>query len=82
MANTVHPVDVAKPLLSDQVRAAVAACGLSHAEICRRIDIDQSALSRFVTGERGLSMEVLDRLGRLLDFKLRPVKPLERAKRG
>lgn len=66
--------------LSQQVRAAVDGCGVSRRRICAEIGLDESAMSRFMSGERGLSMEVLDRLGLYLGLTLRPVKPAKRAK--
>jgi hypothetical protein len=60
-----------KPVpLSDEFRAAIEACGMSRYAICKAIKFDESAMSRFMSGERGLSLEVLDRLGLLLDLHI------------
>jgi transcriptional regulator with XRE-family HTH domain len=56
--------------LSDQLRAAIELSGLSRYRISKEIGLDQSAMSRFMNGERGLSMEVLDRLGLLLELRV------------
>lgn len=68
------------PPLSDQVRAAIDGCGLSRRRICADIGLDEASMSKFMAGERGLSMQVLDRLGLYLGLVLRPVKPAKRAK--
>ncbi len=57
-------------MVSDQIRAAIESSGLSRYRIWQEIDIDQSALSKFMSGERGLSMKALDRLGKLLDLEV------------
>jgi transcriptional regulator with XRE-family HTH domain len=49
--------------VSDQLRRIIVDCGLSRYEISRRTGIDEGTLSRFMSGERGLSMKALDRLG-------------------
>jgi transcriptional regulator with XRE-family HTH domain len=51
---------------SDQIRAAVDASGLSRYAICKAIGFNQGAMSRFMAGKGGLSMEMLDRLADLL----------------
>ena len=56
--------------VSDQIRRLVDTCGISRYEIAKQTGIDDSALSRFMTGERGLSMTALDTLGKLLDFEI------------
>ncbi len=52
--------------LSDQVRRAVDASGMSRYAICKAIDMDQAIMSRFMTGKGGLSMANLDILADLL----------------
>ena len=52
--------------VSDQLRSIIDDCGLSRYEIAKRTGIDAAALSRFMSGERGLSMKALDRLGECL----------------
>jgi len=53
---------------SDELRQAVDACGLSRYRICKELGIAESTLSRFMSGERGLTMKSLDRLAALLDL--------------
>jgi hypothetical protein len=66
--------------LSDQLRQAVLNCGQSQYAICKATGIDKSALFRFVTGERGVSMELMDTLGEYL--RLRIVADKGKAKKG
>ena len=56
--------------LSDQVREAVDASGLSRYRICKEADIAQAAMSRFMSGQGGLSMAALDRLGEVLSLNI------------
>ena len=64
---------MAKPTsakVSDQLRYIIEDCGLSRYEISKRTGIDEGTLSRFIYGERGLSMKALDRLGDALGLKV------------
>lgn len=56
--------------LSDQIRRAVEASGLSRYRISKQLGIAESTLSRFMSGQGGLSMEYLDRLAELLDLRI------------
>ena len=55
---------------SDEVRNAIEDSGLSRYRIAKDADIDQSTLSRFVHGQRTLSLETVDRLAELLGWHL------------
>lgn len=55
-----------RKLFSDQIRDSVDASGLSRYAICKAIGFNQGAMSRFMAGDGGLSMAVLDRLANLL----------------
>lgn len=61
------------PKLSDQIRAAVGTSGVSAYRISAETGIDKAALSRFVSGERGLSLDSIDVLAGYL--KLTIVSP-------
>ena len=65
--------------LSDQVRRAVDACGISRYAICKTLDMDQAIMSRFMNGKGGLLLANLDAVADLLELELRPVK---RARKG
>ena len=56
--------------VTDQIRRLVDASDMSRYEIAKRTGIDQSAMSRFMSGERGLSSKALDALGELLDLQV------------
>jgi transcriptional regulator with XRE-family HTH domain len=58
--------------LSDQVRRAVDDSSLSRYAICKAIGMDQSVMSRFMSGKGGLSMETLDALADLLNLQFKP----------
>ena len=59
-----------KAKVSEQVRRLVKSCGMTRYQLSKLTGIDQSALSRFVSGERGLSSQALDTLGELLDLEV------------
>ena len=59
-----------KQKLTYQLRKAVADSGRTLGEFSRDTGIDKSALSRFVNGERGVSMETLDAIGDYLNLKI------------
>ena len=56
--------------VSDQIRAAIETSDASVYRIARETDIDKSALSRFMSGERGLSTTALDALGEFLELEI------------
>jgi transcriptional regulator with XRE-family HTH domain len=56
--------------LSDQIRRAVDASGLSRYRISKELGVAESTMSRFMSGQGGLSMENLDSLTELLDLQL------------
>jgi predicted XRE-type DNA-binding protein len=60
--------------LSDEIRQAVHAFGLSRYRISRTLGIAESTMSRFMAGG-GLSMVNLDALAELLDLHIAAGKP-------
>ena len=56
--------------VTDEVRRALAESPLSRYEISRQTGIEQSALARFLSGERGLWTVTLDRLVPVLGLKI------------
>jgi transcriptional regulator with XRE-family HTH domain len=70
---------MARMSFSDQIRKAIDSSGFSRYAICKKIEVDQSTMSRFMNGSGGLSMDVLDRLA---DFLGLIVGALPEAKKG
>ena len=56
--------------VSEQVRHAIKTCGLSRYALARETGVAESALSRFMSGERGLSMRALDAVGAALRLRV------------
>ena len=50
----------------DQLRDIIRNCGQSRYEIAKATGLDQATLSKFMLGERGLSMKVLNALAEYL----------------
>jgi transcriptional regulator with XRE-family HTH domain len=61
--------------LTEQLRQAVLNCGQTQYSLCKATGIDKTALSRFINGERGVSMKVLDTLGEYLGLRIVADKP-------
>jgi predicted XRE-type DNA-binding protein len=56
--------------VSEQVRALIDNSGMTRYQISKLTGIHQSALTRFMSGERGLSMQALDALGEALELEV------------
>ena len=56
--------------LSDQVRKAVDASGLSRHAICLAIGLDRAVMSKFMSHKGGLALDTLDRLAAFLDLRI------------
>lgn len=63
---------------SDEIRAAIERSGVSRYALCKRVGLAQSAMSRFMSGEQGLSLAVLDRLAAALDLHVVVGRPRRR----
>jgi transcriptional regulator with XRE-family HTH domain len=70
--------------LSDQIRRAVDAAGVSRYRIAKTLRLDCGLFSRFMAGKSGLSIRNLDALADVLglDVVRGPVRVLPPAKRG
>lgn len=56
--------------LSDQLRRAIDRAPMSRYRICKEVGLDASTMSRLMNRNGGLSFEMLDRIGELLDLRL------------
>ncbi len=56
--------------LADRLRAAIEASPLSQYEISKRSGVSEGVLSRFMRGERGITLETLEKLAGPLGLEL------------
>jgi transcriptional regulator with XRE-family HTH domain len=56
---------------SDQIRQAIDASGMSRYAICKAVGMTQGAMSRFMNGKGGLSVETIDKLAALLGLTVK-----------
>ena len=65
-----------KPI-SQQLREAIDASGMSRYRICKEINLPESTMSHFMAGYCGLQLSTIDRLGELLGLMIvATTKPL------
>jgi transcriptional regulator with XRE-family HTH domain len=69
-----------KQTISAVLRRAVADGPLSRYAISKIIGVDQGTLSRFVSGQCGLSLESIDKVCELLGLRLVAEGPKRKAK--
>jgi transcriptional regulator with XRE-family HTH domain len=56
--------------LSDQLREAIEKAGVSRYEIAKATGVSQTTLCRFVSGERGISVDAMDAIGQYLGLSI------------
>ncbi len=56
--------------LSEQLREAIVKADASRYEISKATGVDQAALSKFVHGRRGISVDAMDAVGLYLVLKI------------
>lgn len=56
--------------LMDQIRDAIEKSGMSRYYICKELDIPQSSMSRYMSGQSSLSEDNLNAIGDLLHLKI------------
>lgn len=61
--------------LSEQIRQVIETCGKTRYQISQDTGIDQATLCRFMGGNGGLSIPILDRLGEYLGLRIVANKP-------
>ena len=59
-----------KRKLLETIRAAIESADLQPAEIARRSGINKAALSRFIRGTAGLSVESLEKIAPVLGLQI------------
>lgn len=69
----------AGPPVSEQLRLAIDASGVTRYALWKATGIDQAQLSRFMAGEAGLSLTAIDRICAVLGLRLTAAK---RRKKG
>lgn len=60
----------ARKPLSQQLREAIDASGMSRYRICKEIGLSESTMSHFMAEHCGLSLTTVDRLGELLGLTI------------
>ncbi len=70
-----------EPAFTEQLRRAIDESGMSRREVCARIGLDESVMSRFMAGRSGLALANVDRLCALLGLKLTKARKGGRSKR-
>jgi transcriptional regulator with XRE-family HTH domain len=59
---------------SEALRRAIRECEMTRYAISVRTGIDQGTLSKFMKGERGLSLSAIDKVMDALGLEIRPRK--------
>lgn len=72
---------VAEDLVS-VLREAIDESGKSQYQLAQETGIDKSALSRFVSGERGLTLDTAAKLAAVLGLELKPARRRRRGQRA
>lgn len=60
----------APEVLSQQLREAIDASGMSRYRICKEIGLPEGTMSHFMAGHCGLALTTVDRLGKLLGLRI------------
>jgi hypothetical protein len=66
--------------LTDTLRRAIGQSGESRYAICKKLDIDQSSMSRFMHRQAGLTVDALDALAEFLGLTLVPIRKSKKGK--
>ncbi len=56
--------------MSDELREAIKASGLTQRQICLKAHVDPGLMSRFLSGKSMVSLRVADRLAELLGLHI------------
>jgi transcriptional regulator with XRE-family HTH domain len=67
-----------KPIpFSEQLKERIDSSGLSRYRIWKETGVAQSTLSEFMSGNRALSLAIIDKIVATLDLELKPKTPSE-----
>ena len=61
--------------LAREIRKAIRESGLTPYRVATDADVDRSIMTRFVNGERGLTLDTASRICDVLGLELRPTRP-------
>jgi plasmid maintenance system antidote protein VapI len=64
--------------LTEQLRRAIRASGLSAFRIATDANVDRAIMSRFISGGRGITLDTAGRIASYLGLELRPVRKPKR----
>lgn len=56
--------------VTEQLRRIIETCGISKYEIGKRSGVSESVLSNFMSGDRGITTDTIDKLTNVLGLKL------------
>lgn len=68
-----------KLTVSEQLRQHIRQVDSSQRQLAFKIGVDPAVLSKFLNGQSGLSLEVIDRLGELLELTVTSAKTTGKA---
>jgi plasmid maintenance system antidote protein VapI len=68
-ANRKHKIDLAAT-----IRRAIKQSGLTPYRVATDADVDRAIMTRFVNGQRGLTLDTASRICDMLGLELRPVR--------
>ena len=60
--------------LAAVIRRAIAESGLTPYRIATDADVDRAIMTRFVNGQRGLTLDTASRICEVLGLELRPIR--------
>ena len=68
--------------IGEQLKSFMRASGQSGYAISKATGVDQAAISRFFSGERGFDLVTIEKLAAYFNLELRQTKPLTKENKG
>lgn len=68
--------------MNDQVRQAIKQCGMTQYRIAQVTGITRGALSRFMAGDRDMTLVTLEKIAPVIGVRLVTTKPKRRTAKG